>query len=198
MSRLVPTEQFLCDWQNQIMDTAKMNLRRDGHVQPYVFILNYPELVPQDFRSRVKTMNPADSPLFAGADLVVMVLPLSYATSEIYRIINEVILGEAGRARTEVLERAAKHVRGMTEAKVQETVVKAFLEARGWVEADLIALHIRETLKASRAISYVKVATAGRWSRSTTTTRTATASRGPRISRRVRTLTNTGGVDDEK
>lgn len=152
-------EPFLVGWQDQLFATAKRCLRKDGQLTPYVWMLTYPELLVFGADDPCKLMPLAGSPghpTQSTEKLAIACLPINYGDQALHDIIVNFVLNEEGKRRAALAEAVLMKHPSFDEKKMHRIMVKGTLEANGFVEADLIAIYIREMLKKTNALAYVK------------------------------------------
>ena len=155
--RPIATKEFLYGWQDQLLTTAKAILKSDGYLDPFVWILTYPDLVPPEMR---KTLRPLELGQTWGNQpkdgFTLAVLPQRYDFENLHRIIETRMLGEEGRAAALMAHAMAKGLPGYTLERYHRSFVKAFMDGSGCNDKDIMAAEIRGVLKDLAAVAYVK------------------------------------------
>lgn len=159
MSRHELGEEFLTEWHDSIFEASKRVLREDGFLATLVWMLTYFDLVPPDFRGKLRPLQqPGRAPTDGG--LVIMCLPINYHPDALAGIIRDNMLDDEGRAGFEVAAAAARQHPGYSLERMNETFVQAVCESQNLTPMDLVAIQIRAMLRRSGAVAYVKQADA--------------------------------------
>lgn len=155
MSRPVPTAKFLEEWQDGLIESARIRLRKDGEIMPLVWILTYAELVPQDLRDQCKPIEKRGQLWVSDDRFSILVLPISHDFKHLRRMLWE-ISDEPSRERMAIIESVAPRVPGYTPDKLDRILVQSVLKAQDWDPKDIVASYIRRMLERSNAVAYVK------------------------------------------
>jgi hypothetical protein len=160
------TDEYLFAWQDGVVEVAKDILRTGKALQPYVFMMTVPDRVQDSIKPYLVTMSDYRAGHMKKMDWSKVpktgvyydaILPLIYEGSELYPLcIKYLIPADKQRAVDAQLADMARLFK-MTEQKAKEIAVKTLLQTAGIEGKDLMARHIRQTLREAGAMAYIKI-----------------------------------------
>lgn len=155
MQRL--SREWFFGLQDSLLETAKQQMQREGTLTPFVFMLVQPETVSNSIQKNMRTLEGESFETMPKNDEPVLaVLPQHKSASEWFAIAMELLIPAEKRAAIPSMLELGMTT-GRTLAQVKAHFLKTVLDARGMDDKDLLAAHIKDVLKRTAALAYIKV-----------------------------------------
>lgn len=147
--------EFWLQWQDEVVEQARLNLQRDGHLMPMVFIVTTPErlsLKAREVLAQAVELRPGDKE----KPFHMILVPIDYSWPTLLSYAAAYLVPQEKHG---VLENGLGILcrSGASKEEAAKAMVRALCEKAGIHENSLVAMHIRHVLKESGALGFCKL-----------------------------------------
>jgi hypothetical protein len=150
-------------WQDDVLEVARKNLRKDGELRPVAFFLAEKMGLDEDLLDAAVTVGPTGDSLISlkdtdikPANVVVLALDLAFSSEDALDILQKTNPSIASIApMLEMLQQVGRDKFNVKDPA--KDIVKALLRGSNMQEKDIVAMAIALFIKKTDAIAYIKL-----------------------------------------